>query len=60
MGVSIQLRSGGVVAGFARKDETTSAERFRWNMFLGESAVLDVLPDESFDTNRADIVRRST
>jgi hypothetical protein len=60
MCVSIQLRSGSVVASFAREDETTPAERFWWNMFLGESAVRDVLPDKSLDTNRADIVRRST
>jgi hypothetical protein len=60
MCVSIQLRSGSVVASFAGEDETTPAELFWWNMFLGESAVRDVLPDKSLDTNRADIVRRST
>src|SRR4051812_41895920 len=58
MCVSIQLRSSSVVAGPAREDETTPAERFWWNMFLGESAVRDVLPDKALDTNRADIVRR--
>jgi hypothetical protein len=58
MCVSIQLGSGSVVAGLAREDETTPAERFWWNMLLGERPVRDVLPDESLDTNRADIVRR--